>query len=135
MRKIGRQLSSSQIIIIGFAVMILAGSLLLMLPFATKDGQGAAFLDALFTATSAACVTGLVVRDTAMYWSGFGQGVNQALIKVGGMGVIKFAVVIFKAAGRKITLKQRSIMQDAISAPKLGGVIQVTGFLATPALT
>ncbi len=129
MRKIGRQLSSSQIIIIGFAVMILAGSLLLMLPFATKDGQGAAFLDALFTATSAACVTGLVVRDTAMYWSGFGQGVILALIQVGGMGVITFAVVIFKAAGRKITLKQRSIMQDAISAPKLGGVIQVTSFL------
>lgn len=129
MRRIGRKLSSSQIIIVGFAAMILAGSFLLMTPFATEDGQGAAFLDALFTATSAACVTGLVVRDTAAYWSGFGQGIILALIQVGGMGVVTFAVVIFKAAGRKITLKQRSVMQDAISAPKLGGVIQVTGFL------
>lgn len=129
MRKTGRQLSSSQIIIIGFAAMILVGSFLLMTPFATKDGRGAAFLDALFTATSAACVTGLVVRDTATYWTGFGQAVILALIQVGGMGVITFTVVILKAARRKITLKQQSIMQDAISAPKLGGVIQVTGFL------
>ena len=65
MKKTKRKLSSSQIIILGFAAMILAGSLLLTLPFATRDGLGAPFLDALFTATSAACVTGLIVQDTA----------------------------------------------------------------------
>lgn len=125
------KLSSSQIIILGFAAMILVGSLLLTLPFATRDGQGAPFFDALFTATSAACVTGLVVRDTASYWTGFGQAVILTLIQIGGMGVVTFAVVIFTAAGQRITLKQRGTMQEAISAPKIGGIVRLTGFIIT----
>ena len=68
---VGKRLSSSQIIILGFAAVILVGSLLLTLPFAVKTGQGTSFLDALFTATSAVCVTGLVVHDTGTYWSMF----------------------------------------------------------------
>lgn len=79
-----RGLSSPQIIILGFGAAIILGSVLLMLPFATQDGLGAPFSDALFIATSAICVTGLVVRDTATYWSGFGQGVLLFLIQVGG---------------------------------------------------
>ena len=129
MGRIGRQISSSQIIILGFAAAILIGSLLLTLPWATRDGQGAPFSDALFTATSAVCVTGLVVRDTASYWSGFGQGVILALIQIGGMGVITVAVALFVCSGRRISLKQRSTMQEAISAPKVGGIVRLTGFI------
>ena len=127
MGKTKRRLSSSQIIILGFAAAILAGSLALMLPFATQDGSGASFADALFTATSAVCVTGLIVQDTATYWSGFGQMVLLLLIQVGGMGVITFTVVIGSAAGQKISLKQRSTMQEAIAAPKIGGIVKLTG--------
>ena len=127
MWRINRKLSSSQIIILGFAAVILLGSLLLMLPFSTRDGRGAVFSDALFTAVSAVCVTGLVVQDTATYWSGFGQMVLLLLIQVGGMGVITFTVVIGSAAGQKISLKQRSTMQEAIAAPKIGGIVKLTG--------
>lgn len=124
-----RRLSSSQIIILGFAAVILAGSLLLMLPAATCDGQGAVFGDALFTATSAVCVTGLVVQDTATYWTVFGQGVILVLIQIGGMGVVTMAVAIVILSGKKISLKQRSTMQEAISAHKLGGIVNLTGFI------
>ena len=89
-----RDLSTSQIIILGFMALILPGSLLLMLPVSTRDGRGASFPDALFTATSAVCVTGLVVRDTATYWSGFGQGVLLVLIQIGGMGVVTAAMAL-----------------------------------------
>ena len=83
-----QKLSSSQIILFGFAGVILIGTFLLMLPFATNSGQSASFWDALFTATSAVCVTGLIVQDTATYWSWFGQSVILLLIQIGGMGVI-----------------------------------------------
>jgi len=84
-------MAPARIILIGFALLILAGALLLTLPISTRDGQGAAFFDALFTATSATCVTGLVVQDTALYWSGFGQAVILMLIQIGGMGVVTAA--------------------------------------------
>ena len=129
MREIIRRLSTSQIIILGFAALILVGSLLLTLPIATRDGQGAAFSEALFTATSAVCVTGLVVQDTATYWSGFGQGVLLALIQIGGMGVVTVAVALAAFSGRQITLKQRSTMQEAVSAHQMGGIVQLTGFI------
>ena len=124
-----KRLSSSQMIILGFAAAIMAGSLLLMLPFATRDGHGAAFQDTLFTAASAVCVTGLVVRDTATYWSGFGQAVILLLIQIGGMGVVTVAVAIAAASGKKIGIRQRSIMQEAISAHQVGGIVRLTGFI------
>ena len=124
-----KRLTSSQIIVLGFMGAILLGALLLMLPISTADGHGATFADALFTATSATCVTGLVVQDTATYWSGFGQGVILAMIQVGGMGVVTFAVAISVASGRKIGLMQRSTMQEAISAPQMGGIVKLTGFI------
>ena len=126
---IKRHLSAAQVIILSFAGAILLGSLVLMLPFATRDGLGASFPDALFTAVSATCVTGLVVRDTATYWSGFGQAVLLIMIQVGGMGVVTMAVAIAVASGKKISLMQRSTMQEAISAPKVGGIVQLTGFI------
>ena len=129
MGTIKKRLSSSQIIILGFAGTILLGSILLTLPFSTRDGHGALFSDALFTATSAVCVTGLVVQDTATYWSTFGQAVIIALIQVGGMGVVTVAVAISAFSGKQISLKQRSTMQEAISAHKVGGIVRLTGFI------
>ena len=124
-----RKLSSSQIILVGFAGVILVGTLLLMLPFATNSGEGASFWDALFTSTSAVCVTGLIVQDTATYWSGFGQTVILLLIQIGGMGVVTVAAAITMASGKKISLMQRSTMQDAISAHQVGGIVQFTDFI------
>ncbi len=129
MKKKLKQLSSSQIIIIGFAAVILLGALLLTLPIATQDGRGATFADGLFTATSAVCVTGLIVQDTATYWSTFGQMIILMLIQIGGMGVVTIAVALAVMSGRKIGLRQRSIMQDAISAPKMSGIVRLTGFI------
>lgn len=124
-----KHLSTFQIIILGFLIVILSGALLLMLPFATRDGQGASFLDALFTATSASCVTGLIVQDTATYWSSFGQFIIILLIQIGGMGVVTLTVAITMISGRKIGLMQRSTMQEAIAAPAMGGIVRMTGFI------
>ena len=118
-----KKITSSQIIVLGFLGAILLGALLLMLPFATADGRGASFADALFTATSATCVTGLIVQDTATYWSGFGQAVILIMIQIGGMGVVTIAVAVSVASGKKIGLMQRSTMQEAISAPQMGGIV------------
>lgn len=101
MAEISKRLSSSQMIILGFAMVILTGSLLLMLPAATREGRGASFADALFTSVSAVCVTGLIVQDTALCWSMFGQAVILVLIQIGGMGVITVAIAVFAASGRK----------------------------------
>lgn len=124
-----RQLSSFQIIIGGFMAVILVGSILLMLPIATQSGKGATFLEALFTSTSAVCVTGLVVQDTATYWSLFGQMVILLLIQIGGMGVVTLAVLVSLISGKRIGLKQRSTMQEAIAAPSIGGIVKLTGFI------
>ena len=124
-----RHITSFQVISLGFLSVILLGSLLLMLPIATKSGQCTSFLDALFTATSAVCVTGLVVNDTATYWSLFGQGVILLLIQIGGMGIITIAIAIAVVSGRKIGLMQRSTMQEAISAPTVGGIVRRTQFI------
>ena len=86
-----RKLSSSQIILFGFLMVILAGAVLLMLPVSSAAGEGTPFLDCLFTSTSAVCVTGLVVYDTATHWSVFGQAVILTLIQIGGMGVVTVA--------------------------------------------
>ena len=100
-----------------------------MLPFATRSHESAGFMDALFTATSAVCVTGLVVHDTATYWSQFGQTVILLLIQIGGMGVVTVAVAIAIFSGKKIGLMQRSTMQEALAAPKMGGIVRLTGFI------
>ncbi len=124
-----RRLSSSQIILLGFLGVIASGTILLMLPWARAGAGSAPFLDALFTATSATCVTGLITNDTATYWSVFGQIVILCLIQVGGLGVITVAIFITKLSGRKIGLMQRSTMQEAIAAPQMGGIVRMTGFI------
>ncbi len=122
-------MSSSRVILLGFLLVIALGTMLLMLPIATQDRDGASLTDALFTATSSVCVTGLVVQNTATYWSYFGQAVIISLIQVGGMGVVTLAVAIAMFAGRKIGLMQRSTMQEAISAPKVSGIVKLTSFI------
>lgn len=110
-----RHFTSFQIIILGFASVILAGALLLMLPLSSKSGIAPSFNEALFTSTSSVCVTGLVVQDTATYWSIFGQSIILILIQIGGLGVITVAVAFALLSGKKITLMQRSTMQEAIA--------------------
>ena len=124
-----RRLSSFQIITLGFAGVILLGALLLMLPISTTGENVTPFNETLFTATSAVCVTGLVVQDTGCYWSTFGQAVILALIQIGGLGVVTVAASFALLSGRKISLMQRSTMQDAISAPKVGGIVRLTRFI------
>ena len=124
-----RRLSSFQIIILGFAGVILLGALLLMLPISATARCVTPFNETLFTATSAVCVTGLVVQDTGSYWSGFGQAVILMLIQIGGLGVVTVAASFALLSGRRISLMQRSTMQDAISAPKVGGIVRLTRFI------
>ena len=127
--RLKRHLTSFQIMILGFAGVILLGALVLMLPIATVQRVWTPFHEALFTSTSAVCVTGLVVQDTGSYWSAFGQTVILLLIQIGGLGVITGAVTFLMLAGRNITLKERSAMQDAISAPAVGGIVRLTRFI------
>lgn len=122
-------LSPARMILIGFALLILVGTGLLMLPISTNSPGGATFLDALFTATSATCVTGLVVHDTALYWTPFGQAVILILIQIGGMGVVTVAIAIAMLSGKKIGLRQRWVMQESIAAPQVGGIVRLTGFV------
>ena len=128
---IGRrfQLSSFQIIILGFAGVILFGALLLMLPISTTERCVTPFNEALFTATSAVCVTGLVLHDTGSYWSAFSQTIILTLIQIGGLGVVTVAASFALLSRRKISLMQRSTMQDALSAPNVGGIVRLTKFI------
>ncbi len=126
---IQKRLNSFQIIILGFMAMILLGTLLLMLPISSQERVVTPFSDCLFTAVSATCVTGLVVKDTATYWSLFGQIVILSLIQIGGMGVITIGLAIIRASGKKIGLWHRSTMQESISAPQVGGIVRLTGFI------
>ncbi len=118
-----RQLSAFQIITASFAAAIAAGTVLLLLPFASHGGAG--FMDALFTAVSAVCVTGLVTVDTGTYWTFFGQLVILLLIQIGGMGVVTLAMMLAVFSGRHISLMQRNTLQEAVAAPQLGGLVQI----------
>lgn len=121
--------SPFRVIILGFLLVIFMGSILLMLPISSQQGVVTPFLDALFTSTSAVCVTGLVIHDTATYWSQFGQLIIILLIQVGGLGVVTVAGAFAILSGRKIGLMQRSTMQEAIAAPNVGGIVRLTGFI------
>ena len=122
-------LTPAKIILGGFFLIILCGGILLSLPISSRSGEMTPFIDAVFTATSATCVTGLVVHDTSTYWSVFGQAVILLLIQIGGMGVVTLAIAITILSGRKIGLKQRFVMQESISAPQVGGIVRMTRFI------
>ena len=116
----------AQIIVLGFLGIILAGTVLLMLPFATRTRTVTPFLDALFTATSATCVTGLVVYDTWTHWSLFGQFVILVLIQIGGMGFVAVAMAVNILRGTKIGLRQRFLMQETSGLPQMAGILRAT---------
>ncbi|SCX11792.1 trk system potassium uptake protein TrkH [Ruminococcaceae bacterium P7] len=124
-----KSMSSFQIILLSFFVLIMLGTVLLMLPISSRERVFTPFADALFTATSATCVTGLIVKDTATYWSFFGQAVIITLIQIGGMGVITIGMTVMRASGMKIGLWHRSTMQESVSAPTVGGMVRYSGFI------
>ena len=134
--------SSLLLLIGGFAILIGVGTLLLLLPIASAQDGNAPLLVALFTATSATCVTGLVVVESATYWTGFGQGVIAALMYLGGLGILTAGTVLLIAIGRRINLPERLVLRESLGVTTLGGVIglvrqvfilataiQVVGFL------
>ena len=125
-KRFRKHLTTAQIIILGFAGLVLCGALLLMLPIASQSRTVTPFHEALLTATSASCVTGLVVRSTGAHWSLLGQIVILLLIQIGGLGVVTVALCFVRLSGRKISLFQRSAMQDSISAPQVGGIVRMT---------
>lgn len=118
------RLSPSQIILVSFAAMILAGTLLLCLPFASRDGRGVGFLRALFTATSACCVTGLVVVNTAAHWTLFGKVVILALIQLGALGFITVMTLSMVLLRRRISLRDRLVIQAAFNQSGVGGMVR-----------
>lgn len=120
-----RHVSQTQFIAYGFFCVIITGTLLLMLPFASRDGQSEPFLNCLFTATSASCVTGLVVADTWSQWSLFGQLVILTMIQIGGLGFITVGVFISIVLRRKIGLKERGLMMESVNTLQIGGVVRL----------
>lgn len=129
------RISSFQIIIGSFLGIILIGAVILMLPVSSAEGIVTPFPEALFTATSAICVTGLVVHDTFRYWSLFGKLIILFLIQIGGLGTITLSIIVTMLAGRKISLFQRSVMKDAISADEIGSILHFTIFILKGTLT
>lgn len=119
-------IKSTQIIAVGFALVILVGACLLMLPIASCGGVSASFGDALFTSVSAVCVTGLVVQDTATYWSGFGQAVILVLIQIGGLGVVMLAVTINRLAGKAVGMRTRAMLQDSVGASEITNIVRLS---------
>lgn len=125
-----QSVSPMKLILGGYLVIILIGTALLMLPAATKEAGSTGLSDCFFTATSASCVTGLVRFDTYTHWTLFGQLVILGLIQIGGIGFMTVAILVMVLTKRKIHLSQRSLMQNSISAPQIGGIVRMTKFIA-----
>lgn len=119
--------TSERIVLLSFSSMILIGALLLMLPISSTGKTG--FVDALFTSTSASCVTGLVVKDTATYFTTFGKAVILVMIQIGGMGVVTMTTLVAIISRHRIGLSGRNLIKNAISADQIGGIIGFTGFV------
>lgn len=125
-KKRKKAMTQTQIIAFGFFIMITIGTILLMLPISSKSGEWTAPIDAMFTATSASCVTGLVVFDTYTHWTLFGQLVLLLLIQIGGLGFMTIATLFSLLMRRKIGLKERELMQESVSTLHIGGVVKLT---------
>lgn len=126
MRLLKRKMNYPRLIVLIFASVILFGTFLLTLPIASRSGTGTPFIDALLTASSANCVTGLIVYDTYSHWSLFGQLVILVLIQVGGLGFMSFATIVSLLFRRKIGLNERILMREAAGSNKLGGIVRLT---------
>lgn len=124
-----RDASGTRILLGGYCLLITLGTFLLSLPEALQPGVESSFLTSFFTATSAACVTGLVVVDTATHWSLFGQGVILGLIQIGGLGFMTVCITIISMTHLKIGMSGRILMQNSLSAPHIGGIVRMTRFV------
>ncbi len=118
----------AKVLAITFAVIILTGSILLFLPCATKD-KSISYINALFTSTSAVCVTGLVVKDTIDTFTVFGQMVIMLLIQIGGLGVMSFAILITSMLGKKISFRQRLLLQEDLNQYTIQGIIHLVKYI------
>lgn len=125
LKRARHHISQTQFIAYGFLSIIIIGTVLLMLPVSNRDGQAEGFLNCLFTATSASCVTGLVVADTWSQWSLFGQLVILMMIQIGGLGFITIGVFISIILRRKIGLKERGLLQESVNTLQIGGVVRL----------
>ncbi len=120
------RVSAAQTIVGGFLLIILVGAILLTLPIATRSGESTGFVDALFTATSSTCVTGLVVFDTYSYWSLFGQTVILTMIQIGGLGFMTMGAVFAFILKSKISFRQRLVMSESIGMDMTSGIVRMT---------
>ena len=125
-KKFRIRLSHTQIIALGFLIIIIVGTLLLLLPAASRDGRSTSFVDCLFTSTSASCVTGLIVTDTASHWTLFGQIVILILIQIGGLGFMTFITFFFILMRRRVGLQERQIMTESINSSNVGEILGLT---------
>lgn len=129
------KMSRIQVIALGFLIIIVVGVLLLKLPIATRSGKSTDWLTAVFTATSATCVTGLVVADTYLYWSTFGQIVILCLIQIGGLGFMSIGIFLLVFFRRKVGLSQRGLMQESVNALQLGGMVRLVKIIVCGTVT
>ena len=120
------ELNPPRVLALGFLGLILFGSVLLNLPVASADGDSIGFLDALFTSASAVCVTGLIVVNTATYWSVFGKVVILFLIQIGGLGIMTMATMVALIMGKKISLKERLIIKEQMNQETMSGMVKLT---------
>jgi trk system potassium uptake protein TrkH len=120
-----KKLTPSRILVVGFAIIILCGGLALTLPIASKNGHSLRFLDALFTATSAVCVTGLVVVDTGTHFTKFGQFMIITLIQIGGLGIMTMSTLIALVLGKRISLRERILIQESFNQYNLAGLVRL----------
>ena len=123
------KLQPTQIMVIGFALIILIGAILLNMPISSQNGESTGFFDSLFTATSAVCVTGLIVVDTGTHWSAFGQTIILMLIQIGGLGFMTTATLFALIAKKKIHLKERLLIQESLNQFDLSGLIKLTRYV------
>lgn len=132
-KNIQNQLTYVRIIAVGYLMVILIGTLLLMLPFSTSAGESTGFLTALFTATSATCVTGLVVVDTATHWTTLGHVIIMIMIQIGGLGFMTMGVFLAMVLRKRISLRTRGLLQESMNYMQMGGVIRLvrTAFRGT----
>ncbi len=124
-----KQMKPTQILVLGFFSIILLGTFILMLPISSAAGKWTSIVDAFFTATSAVCVTGLVVVDTGTYWSYFGKTIILLLIQVGGLGFMTMTISVAIFLGKKIGLRDRILMQEALNQFSIAGVIRLTKYI------
>ncbi len=124
-----------QVMVIGFGAVILFGALVLNLPISTQSGESIGFLNALFTSTSAVCVTGLVVVDTSTYWSEFGQFVIITLIQTGGLGFMTIATMFALLARKRINLRERLLIQESLNQKDLSGLVKLTRYIIMMTIT